>query len=200
MQRIPFLLIYSRILIGLLIGILAIYRIDNYPIWIVVLMSLGLLSDIADGIVARKLNVSSENLRVWDSNVDQFFWLITISSIFYLNIEFVKENILWISIVLLLELMAYLISYIKFKKPIATHSILSKLWTLTLLWFLVDLTLHASSRSPFFICIALGILSRLEINLIILRLKKWTTDVPSIFVVSKINSGIQIKKNKLFNS
>ncbi len=126
MKNIPFLLIYSRILIGILIVILAIIQIDSYPIWIVSLMSLGLLTDVFDGILARKLNVSSQKLRIWDSNVDQFFWLAVISSIFILNINFVKSNILWLSLIVLFEIMAYVISYLKFKKSIATHSILAK--------------------------------------------------------------------------
>lgn len=41
---------------------------------------------------------------------------------------------------------------------------------------------------------------QIEIILIIIKLKKWTTDVPSILVVSKINNGIPFKKNTLFNS
>ena len=91
-------------------------------------------------------------------------------------------------------------SYFKFKKSIATHSILAKFWTLTLLGFLIDLVLNETSYILFMICIILGIISRVEIILIILKLKNWTTDVPSIFSVSNINQGIKIKKNKLFNS
>jgi len=200
MNKIPFLLIYSRILIGIAIGLIAYYEVNNYAVLIVVLMSLGLITDIFDGIIARKLNVSSERLRVWDSNVDQFFWLMVIGSIFYLNSDFVKENSIWIGTIIVLELMCYLISYIKFKKSIATHSILAKVWTLSLLGLLIDLTLHSTSQIPFIICMVLGILSRIEILLIIKKLKVWTTDVPSIFVVSKINNGIPIKKSKLFNS
>tara|TARA_R100000935_G_scaffold50083_1_gene75815 strand:+ start:320 stop:922 length:603 start_codon:yes stop_codon:yes gene_type:complete len=200
MKNVPFLLIYSRILIGIIIGILAFYKIEYYSIWIVVLMSLGLITDIFDGIIARKLNVSTEKLRIWDSNVDQFFWLIVITSIFYLNIDFIKENIIWIAIIVSLEVLCYLVSYFKFKKSIATHSLLAKLWTLTLLGFLIDLVLTGTSYIPFIICVVLGIISRIEIILIILKLNKWTTDIPSVLSVSKINQGIKIKKNKLFNS
>ncbi|AXT20395.1 CDP-alcohol phosphatidyltransferase family protein [Flavobacteriaceae bacterium AU392] len=200
MKNIPFLLIYSRILIGIFIGLLAVLKTNNPSILIVILMTLGLITDIFDGIIARKLNVSSEKLRVWDSNVDQFFWLMVIGSIFYLNITFVKENSIWISIIVLLEFICYLVSFIKFKKSIATHSILAKIWTLSLLGFLIDLVLNNTSRIPFIICIGLGIISRIEIILIIIKLKKWATDIPSILVVSKINQGIKIKKNKLFNS
>ena len=200
MKNIPFLLIYSRILIGIIIGLLAVFKTNNHSLLIVILMTFGLITDIFDGIIARKLNVSTEKLRVWDSNVDQFFWLVVIGSIFYLNIDFVKENSIWISTVVLLEFICYLVSYIKFKKSIATHSILAKVWTLSLLGFLIDLALNTTSHIPFIICIALGILSRIEIILIIIKLKKWTTDIPSILVVSKINQGITIKKSKLFNS
>jgi phosphatidylglycerophosphate synthase len=200
MKNIPFLLIYSRILFGLLIGLFAFFQFENFANWIVAFMVIGLLTDVFDGIIARKLGVSSEKLRIWDSGVDQFFWLIILASIFYLNLAFVKSNLLWIIILLSLEIATYLISYLKFKKPIATHSILAKFWALSLLWFLIDLVLHNSSSFPFAICVVLGIISRLEIITIVLSLKNWATDVPSILVVTKMNKGIAVKKNKLFNS
>lgn len=200
MKNIPFLLIYSRILIAIVIAIITWQEVNSVETGIVVLMILGLLTDVFDGIIARKLGVSSKKLRVWDSNVDVFFWLIVIGAIFYLNIDFVRANIPWIGSILMLELLGYLISYWKFKKTIATHSILAKVWTLSLLVFLVDLVLYSTSYIPFVVCVALGIISRIEIIGIIIRLKKWTTDVPSILVVSRINKGIPFKKNKLFNS
>ncbi len=199
MKNVPFLLIYSRILIGVIIGIIAYYNVENVSLWIVSLMIIGLLTDVFDGIIARKLGVASEKLRVWDSNVDQFFWIITIAAIFYLNIDFVIANIYWIASIVMLEALCYIVSYLKFKKPIATHSILAKIWTLTLLVFLIDLCLNGISTYAFVICIALGIVSRIEILAIIIKLNNWTTDVPSVMVVGKINKGIKFKKNKLFN-
>ena len=163
-------------------------------------MVFGLLTDVFDGIIARKLKVSTEGLRILDSNVDQFFWLLIITSIFYLNWSFIKVNYLAIACILVLELIAYLLSYLKFKRTLATHSILAKIWTLSLLAFLIDLTLHHQSEWPYFICIFLGVLSRVEILLIIYKLKKWQTDVPSFLVVGNINRGESFKKSILFNS
>ncbi|UKN00251.1 CDP-alcohol phosphatidyltransferase family protein [Paracrocinitomix mangrovi] len=200
MKHVPFLLIYSRIIMGVLIGVLAYFQLNNYPFWIVTLMSLGLITDLFDGIIARKLGVSSDKLRIWDSNVDVFFWLIVIASVFYLNVDFVKDNIIWISLVIVLEIIAYMISFLKFKKTIATHSILAKIWSLSLLIFLIDLTLNENSNLAFIICIVLGLISRIEINLIIIRLNEWATDIPSIFSVPKINKGIAIKKSRFLNS
>lgn len=200
MKKIPVVLIYSRVLIALIIGILGIGQTEHHEIWISILMIFGLMTDIFDGIIARMLKISTEKLRILDSNVDQFFWLLVIGTIFYLNIDFIIDEIIWISAILFLEAAAYAISFKKFNKTIATHSILSKIWTITLVVFLVDLVLHSDSHILFYICAALGIISRAEIIWIILNLKNWTTDVPSLFSVSKINRGIKIKKNKLFNS
>ena len=42
---------------------------------VLVLMYLGLISDILDGIIARKQQVSSARLRRLDSQTDMVFWL-----------------------------------------------------------------------------------------------------------------------------
>jgi len=200
MKNIPFLLIYSRIVVAILIGVVTFLKIEEKEFIIITLLTIGFLTDVFDGVIARKLGVSSKKLRIWDSNVDQFFWLVTIASIFYINFLFIKDHYLGIILVLFLEVMAYVVSYIKFKKTIATHSLLAKLWTITLLLFLVDLTINSNSNVTFWICLILGIISRIEIIAIIMQLNKWATDIPSIFAVNKLNRGMTPKKYKLFNS
>ena len=199
MKNIPFALIISRLIIGLICIGLVFTPYEHTNVIIVILLVIGLLTDIFDGIIARRLNIATEKLRIWDSNVDIIFWLCVIFSLFYLNFDFIEHNYLFILIILGLEVLAYIISFFKFKKTIATHSLLAKLWTLTLLAFLIDLGLTSHSHFWFYLCVAIGIISRLEIIAIILKLKNWTTDVPSIFSVSNLNKGLPIKKIKLFN-
>lgn len=179
--------------------LLAILDFNNGPIWMTALMIIGLLTDVFDGIIARKLGISSEKLRVWDSNADQFFWLSVIGSVIYLRFPEVKTLYVPILIIAVLEASTYGFSYLKFKRTIATHSLLAKLWTLTILAFLIELTLYQTTAT-FLLCFGIGVISRLEILAIILGLKKWTTDVPSLFAVKKLNQGLPIKKSKLFNS
>tara|TARA_B100000678_G_scaffold115582_1_gene96726 strand:- start:16053 stop:16655 length:603 start_codon:yes stop_codon:yes gene_type:complete len=198
-KQIPYILIYSRIVFAILIVLLLSFSFVGCDNWVVGLMVLAILTDVFDGIIARQIGVSSERLRVLDSNVDQFFWLVTIVSVFYNSKEFILSEILWIGIIVFLELSTYIVSYFKFRRTIATHSILAKFWTISLLIFLIDLVLHNQSFYPFIFCVVLGIISRIEILLITLRLKQWVTDVPSIFSVSKLNRGEEIKRNKLFN-
>jgi CDP-diacylglycerol--glycerol-3-phosphate 3-phosphatidyltransferase len=199
MKNIPILLIYSRILIAIIFAGLTFCEFP-FKNWILVLlMTLGLLTDVFDGIIARKLNISTEKLRILDSNVDQFFWVTILISVFYSNLDFLKSNYTYLIIILVLEISTYVLSFSKFGKTIATHSLLAKLWTISLLVFLIDFILHGSSIWPFYICFGIGVISRVEIILIISTLKKWVTDVPSIWVVSNINRGEEIKKNKWFN-
>jgi len=159
----------------------------------------AILSDIFDGIIARRLNISTQKLRRLDSSIDQIFWICTLLGIFLICKDFFKENYSKIIIILALEACTYLISYIKFKKEVATHAISSKFWTLTILAALIQIVLTCQSTLIFNICIFLGIITRLEIIGILLIIKQWTHDVPSIYHAILLRQGKQIKRNKLFN-
>lgn len=194
MKQLPYILIYSRIVIAIIIAAITLAKPDNASLMIVILMLTGLITDILDGIIARKLGIATQRLRVWDSNTDQFFWLVILACIFSRNVNFLKENYLPIVIIVGLEALAYLISFLKFRRPVATHSWLAKLWTLTLFIFLADLCLYSQSNTWFKISAVLGIVSRLEIILIIALLKDWTTDVPSFLSLARVK-GIRNWKN-----
>lgn len=198
-RSLPFLLIYGRILLGFIIPLILFLSIPKASFIATVLILVGLLTDIFDGIVARQMGISSEKLRIWDSNVDQFFWLMVIGTVFYLNYSIIKAHLSLIIIIVILETLAYLFSYFKFKRVIATHSILAKIWTISLMVWIIEIILFQTNYT-FPICFLLGLISRIEIIMIIVLLKKWATDIPSIFVVNKINRGEVIKKNKWFNS
>ena len=183
LRNLPTSLIYSRLFLGILIGLIAIINPVSSGLIIAILMFVGILTDIFDGIIARKLGVSSEQLRVLDSLVDLFFWLISIGAVFYLVPQFFLTNYVWILLILALEFLAYLISLVKFNKPIATHTYLAKLWSVFLFCFLAELAIIQTSTLLFWVVIILGCISRLEIIFILRLLKHWKTDVSSIFDV-----------------
>jgi len=197
-SNIPFLLIYSRIILGIIIPVVLFVNLPYAAIAATALIFIGLLTDVFDGIVARRLGVSSERLRIWDSNVDQFFWLSIIGTVFYIHFTSILPNLAMIAAIVILEVLAYIISYAKFKKAIATHSILAKIWTISLMIWIIELILFGTNSS-FSICFWLGLISRVEIIAIIFSLKEWATDIPSLMVVGKINRGEKVKKSKWFN-
>lgn len=199
MKSIPAFLIFSRLLFGLTIIILSIFKIDRYKTLVVTFLTIGLITDIFDGIIARQLKVSTEKLRRWDSSVDQIFWSCALIGSFLISKDFFISNLYKIAIILIFEGSTYIISFIKFRKEVATHAILSKIWTITILITLVEIIAFSKADLLFNICFYLGIISRIEIIGILLLLKKWTNDVPSLYHAILLRNGKSIKRNKLFN-
>lgn len=199
MQRIPLLLIYSRLLIGIVIVLLSYFRINNYAFVAITLFSIGLLTDIFDGIIARHLKISNEGLRRLDSNIDQLFFISVAIATYIQCPDFFYSYRYELIILAAAEGMAYVISYIKFRKEVATHAIASKIWTLILFATLIQIMLTCKSEVLFQVCFYVGLITRFEIIGIILALPKWTNDVPSIYHAFLLRKGKEIKRNKIFN-
>jgi CDP-diacylglycerol--glycerol-3-phosphate 3-phosphatidyltransferase len=199
MKHIPIALIYSRLLIGFGIILLSVFHVNHYSFLAITLLSIGLLTDIFDGIIARKLNISSEKLRRLDSSIDQAFFISVAVATYIQCPDFFKTNPIKLIVLGAFEVSTYVLSYIKFKKEIATHSIGAKIWTLTIFATLVEIIVHCESVVLFELCLWIGLATRLEILAIVFTLKKWTNDVPTIYHAVKLRQGKEIKRNKLFN-
>lgn len=196
-NKIPAALIWFRLLAGLLIVLLAYTDAPRW--WIVLLMTAGLLSDIFDGIIARRLNISTQTLRRLDSSVDQVFWLCILVATYLLAPAFYWENKVSIIVLLCAEALCYLVCYLRFRKEVATHAIASKIWTLILFATLVDIVLNGTSHFWFQLCFYAGMITRLEVMLILAIIRQWTNDVPSVYHAILLRNGKPIKRNKIFN-
>lgn len=198
-HQIPKALIFSRLFIGFAIIAFSIFHIDHYEIIAITLLTIGLLTDIFDGIVARQLNISSQKLRRLDSTVDQIFFVAVAVATYIQCPDFFASNALKLSLLIGVEALTYVVSFLKFRKEIATHSIGAKIWTLFLFATLIQIMMQCESTVLFDICFWLGVLTRLEIIAIILTLKNWTTDVPSFYHALQLRQGKEIKRHKMFN-
>lgn len=199
LSKVPILLICTRLVIGFVILAFSIARPGNYPTVAVVLLTIGLLTDILDGIIARKLGVSTTALRRLDSTVDQVFFISMATATYIQCPDFFKENATHLAFLMGLEALTYLVSFIRFKKEIATHSIGAKIWTIFIFATLIQLILQCRSGVLFQLCFWIGVLTRVEILAIILVLKNWTNDVPSVYHALTLRRGREITRHKLFN-
>ncbi|HEX6913926.1 MAG TPA: CDP-alcohol phosphatidyltransferase family protein [Chitinophagaceae bacterium] len=199
MRHLPVILIYFRLLSGLIILLVSLAQPAIPSAVILTLFTAGLLSDIFDGIIARRLQVSTEKLRRLDSTADQVFWICVAIGVLYATPAFFSENKLRLFILLGSEALAYIICYLRFRKEVATHAISSKLWTLVLFATIAELMVRHDSGILFEVCFYLGIATRLEIIAILLLLKQWTNDVPSVFHAYRLRKGKPISRHKLFN-
>ncbi len=198
-MNIPLLLILFRLACAPIILSLAHFMgAASQPI-ILVLMYLGLFSDIFDGIIARKQNIATTQLRRIDSQVDMFFWLSIGVSTWILHPKLIENHSIEIWTILGMEVSCYLISLLKFKRETCTHAFLSKMWGLSLLIAFTSLIGFNHAGFPFHLAIILGLISHVDRILITLILPHWTHDVPSTYHAYLIRKGIDFKKNPLFN-
>lgn len=199
MKRIPIVLIIFRLLLGPVMIALT-YRFGAaIRFELVVLMVLGLLSDIFDGIAARKAGVSSPQLRRMDCQTDLVFWLCVGWCSWLLNPEVILAYKIPITVVFVMEAMTYVVSIAKFGKETCTHALLSKLWGLTLLAVFVAIIGFSYGGWAMKTAVFFGLICHLDVFLIILLLPKWTYDVPSFYHAYLIRKGIPFKRNTLFH-
>jgi len=199
MKNIPYILIAIRFFLAPVIFFLAYVKGEESRFLILALMFIGLLTDIFDGIIARKVGVSTEKLRRLDSQVDLIFWLSLGLATYFLNTELIKSHWQSIALIFIMEALCYIISILKFGKETCTHAFLSKMWGLSLLIAFTYLIGFQQAGWAFYLTITLGIISHIDVILIILILPKWQYDVPSFHHAWEIRQGKQRKKTTFFN-
>ena len=199
MKNIPITLILFRLTLAPVIFSLSYFLRGDARSILILLMYVGLISDILDGIVARNLNISTASLRRLDSQTDLIFWLSIGFATYFLYPDLIKSHKEYIIIIFMMEALCYVISIVKFRKETCTHAFLSKMWGLSLLAAFTALIGFDYAGIPFYTAIVLGFISHLDRILITIILPHWTHDIPSSYHAYLIRKGIKFKRNKLFN-
>jgi phosphatidylglycerophosphate synthase len=198
-KYIPLALIIFRLIIAPIIVSLVYFLKEDARITVIVLMYMGLFSDVFDGIIARKLQIQTQSLRRWDSQADMVFWVSIGISTWMLYPDLIKGNKVAIISIFVMEGLCYLISIIKFGKETCTHAYLSKLFGITLLIAFTSLIGFNYAGIPFLVAIIFGLVSHVDRILITLILPIWTHDIPSCYHAYLIRKGIAFKRHELFN-
>lgn len=197
-MNLPILLIATRLLLCPIVLMLAQYG-ESYRFWIGALLVFGVLTDIFDGIIARKQNTATEKLRRMDSQADLIFWLGILMTACILNKNFLHHNWIGITFLIGLEIACYATSLLRFGRETCTHSYMSKLFGITLTLAFFFEIVAGYSGWLFFTMVTVGCLSQLERIIITLALRDWTHDIPSVVHAFKLRQGKTIRRFKLFN-
>ena len=198
-KHIPIALILFRLALAPILIVLTYVFGTDIRFLLVSLIVLGLLSDILDGIFARQLNVSTEKLRRMDSQTDMVFWLAVGWCSWVLHPEIIKAHAYSIALIFVMEILTYILSISKFGKETCTHAFLSKIWGLTLCAAFIGMIGFGYGGITLYLAIIFGLISHIDVILIILILPKWTHDVPSAYHAYLIRQGKTFKRYKLFN-
>lgn len=199
MEKIPTYMIYFRMLLGILVPVLAYLYGESAILPMMIFIVVGFFADIFDGIIARKLNVSTSALRILDSVVDRVFWICVLIACYILYPAFTGSKLPILILIMSLDAITYCISLIRFKKLPSPHNLLTKLWGILIAISFVEIIIFGSSGVLFQLVIVVGFVSRMDSMLIYCLLKKWDHDIPSSHHAFKLRAGKGIVRHKLFN-
>jgi len=178
MNRVPLLLILIRALLGVVLLLAALL----YPSKLIFGAGLlvAFLSDIFDGILARRLNIATANLRRLDSLADTLFYVSATLAAWLLYPNVLREHIGALVLLLMLELTRYVFDYAKFGREASYHMWSSKGWGVFL--FLGFFSLLALGQDGVLVALPIyvGIIADIEGLAISVVLRNWRPDVPSI--------------------
>jgi cardiolipin synthase len=144
---------------------------------------IGLISDLFDGAIARKLNQTSDFGSKFDSLTDQFLQMSSIVWILILMPEVVTDNLLISLVALGAYFMSLAVGLIKFKRLANLHLYISKVGGLFLYLFLIHAFIVGQYSQALFILAGLFlILSSLETLVLQLTLSEVDAQIGSIFL------------------
>jgi len=182
-RRIPFLLTTLRLLLGPVA--LACAR-ANVPRWVYLpILISATLSDIYDGILARKFGVATAALRRYDSVTDVIYYLFILAVAWRLCRPVIEQNWILISLILVSEAVCILVSFFRFGKYPATHSYLAKSYGLCLLTALIALLVFNAGSWVIIALTVVALVTNLEIIAIHILMNTPPVDVRSVFVLPK---------------
>jgi len=193
-KHIPAALIAFRALMIFVVPVLGWYR---HGTLLALVILLATLSDIFDGIIARRLGVSTTNLRKADSTVDLIFWLASMTALNFLRPDDVMRNFIIVWYAIAAEIIEQLICILRFRRMTATHARSAKFMGLCLLVGMIVLALGGSSMLAFWI-IGIGItVSVFDGCAIVVLLPYWEADVPSAWEAWRLRQGLPVRRHWL---
>ena len=151
---------------------------------------LALLSDIYDGILARKLGVATMMLRRADSIVDTIFYVAAAWATWIVAPTAVRSFGKLLGCLGAFEASRYIFDYLKFRREASYHSYLAKLWGLVLASAFIMLLAFNVSGWLLFLALWMGILSDVEGLAISVLLPTWAHDVPSVVHAYRLRKSL----------
>lgn len=185
--RIPLALTLCRAGLAPVVALLSIYYPSRYAFGSCLIFAL--LSDVFDGVIARRLNVASPTLRRLDSSADSLFYAGAAFAVWHLHPAIIREHFIALVVLASTEIVRYAFDLIKFRREASYHMWSSKVWGLLL--FIGFFELLVLGASGLFIAIAIyaGIVADLEGLAISLLLRHWQADIPTIFHALRLRSA-----------
>jgi len=155
---------------------------------IAALLVIGFLSDVFDGVVARRMGTATPVLRRLDSIVDTAFYSGIAVAAWMLHRAEIRPLVPLVLLVIATEFGTNALCWLRFRREASYHAWSARIFGLVL--FVALLALFAAGSPSLIVpAIVVGLLSHLENAAITIVLPEWRHDVRSLFVALRIRQG-----------
>jgi CDP-diacylglycerol--glycerol-3-phosphate 3-phosphatidyltransferase len=172
-----------RLLLGPVALLCALAKVSRF-VYLPLLLA-GTLSDIFDGVLARKFGVATPTLRRYDSVADVIYYLFILAVAWLLCKPLITQTWRAILLILLSEAGSIIASLVRFGKYPATHSYLAKIYGLCLLGGLIALLVFNASSWAVIALTIVALVTNAEIIAIHFIMDSPPVDVRSILALPK---------------
>jgi len=159
--------------------------------WLVVT---ALISDIFDGVLARRWHCDTAAVRLFDTLADTMFYLCVGIALWIGppgQPQLLRSNMVLLAATLIAEAMNFGLAFLKFGKPASYHSYLAKTWGLVMATAVVAVLASRHAGPLFPLALALGIACNLEGLAMSLVLPVWHKDVKTLLAAVRLRAAIE---------
>lgn len=153
------------------------------------LVTAAFLSDVFDGIIARRLGVATQGLRRADSLVDTVFYVCALAALVQRAPAVIAHHAVGIAVLVGLEVIRFAVERFRYGRMAAYHMWSAKAWGITL-WLGFSEAFVTGQPGPLVqAAVVLGILADLEGLAASTVLSRWQHDVPTLWHALRIERG-----------
>jgi phosphatidylglycerophosphate synthase len=187
--RLPALLVSFRAALGL--GLVAANSAIHNQIIFAVCILAALLSDVYDGVLARRWQIDTENLRRWDTRADTLFYLCVFVVAVLRYPEAFQNRWLLITALVAVEVIQHAFAAIKYGRHASYHSIISKIWGLMMAASMIALLGFGVNNWFMDLTIIWGICCNVvQVLVMTLLLPTWHRDIPTLVHAWKLQKQL----------
>ena len=159
-------------------------------VWFIIGYLVGFLSDILDGVIARRIGVSTVQLRQADSWADVCFYICVFASAWLVHQDVVIAFRVPLLAIVFVQLVWWIVNLVKYGKPASYHTYSAKFWGITL--FIATIALFGFNYAGIALWLAIisGIIHTVEEIAMTLVLPEWKHDILSIFHAVKLRQEL----------
>ena len=188
-RQIPWLMAAARAALGPVIALGQAARWDGTALASMVVAAL--LSDIFDGVLARRWKCDTAAVRLFDSMADTVFYLGVAFALWTGHPQLFRAHLALFATLFSLEAMRFAVDFVRFGKPASYHSYLAKSWGLVMA---ITVVAAFTTRHADWLVVAtltLGVLCDLEGLAMSTVLPAWQKDIKTLRAAWRIRKNLQ---------